>query len=101
MQINDLRGPPLVGTRYAQTRHTRAYGVPQMGYAHHAAEEQEFELRYQSLFNEGRGYAFPCDADGHVNLDSLSDRKRESYLYVRALVGRDFSMPALRVNATG
>ncbi len=23
-----------------------------------------YELRYRSLFNEGRGYAFPCDDAG-------------------------------------
>ena len=32
----------------------------------------DYELRFQSLFNEGRGYAFPCDAAGHVDMDSLS-----------------------------
>jgi hypothetical protein len=69
-----------------------------MASAYHATKEQEFELRYQSLFHEGRGYVFPCDAVGHVDLDSFSDRKRESYFYVRALVGREFSMPGVRAN---
>jgi hypothetical protein len=52
-----------------------------------------FELRFRSLFHEGRALAFACDADGGIDLDRLSDRARESYLYARALVGRDFAQP--------
>ena len=57
-----------------------------------------YELRFQSLFNEGRAYAFPCDAEGHVDLDSLSDRARDNYLYARAVVGREVSTPLVRVS---
>ena len=57
-----------------------------------------YELRFQSLFDAGRAYAFPCDAAGHVDLDALSDRARENYLYARTVVGRDFSMPAVMVS---
>ena len=52
-----------------------------------------FELRFRSLFHEGRALAFACDADGSIDLDRLSDRARQSYLYARALVGRDFAQP--------
>ncbi len=52
-----------------------------------------FELRFRSLFQEGRALAFACDADGRIDLDRLSDRARQSYLYARALVGRDFAQP--------
>jgi len=55
-----------------------------------------FELLFVSLFDESRGYAFPCDAEGHVDLDALSDRLRLNYLYVRKLIGRDFRVPAVR-----
>jgi hypothetical protein len=55
-----------------------------------------FELLFVSLFDEGRGYAFPCDAEGHVDLDALSDRLRLNYLYVRKMIGRDFCAPAVR-----
>jgi hypothetical protein len=55
-----------------------------------------FELRFVSLFDEGRGYAFPCDAEGHVDLDALSERLKLNYLYVRKLIGRDFCPPAVR-----
>lgn len=55
-----------------------------------------YELRFGSLFDEGRGFAFPCDAAGHVALDALSERARHNYLYARALMGRDFAVPVVR-----
>jgi hypothetical protein len=55
-----------------------------------------FELRFQSLFDEGRGLSFPCDAAGHVDLDVLSERALSNYLRARTLIGRDFAMPAVR-----
>jgi hypothetical protein len=55
-----------------------------------------FELRFQSLFDEGRAYAFPCDAAGHVDMDALSERARQNYLYARTVVGREFRVPAVR-----
>ncbi|KNZ34522.1 MAG: hypothetical protein AD742_00320 [Methylibium sp. NZG] len=58
-----------------------------------------YELRYQSLFNEGRAYSFPCDATGQVDMDALSDRARHNYFYVRTVVGREFATPAVRSNA--
>jgi hypothetical protein len=54
-----------------------------------------YELRFLSLSSAGRGYAFPCDAQGHVDMDALSDRARNNYLYARALMGRDVSWPAV------
>ena len=56
-------------------------------------DNARFELRFQSLFNAGRALSFPCDAAGQVDMDSLSDRQRDSYLYARAVVGREFSFP--------
>lgn len=56
-----------------------------------------YELRFRSLFKEGRAYSFPCDAGGHVDLDALSDRARDNYLYVRTVVGREFAMPNVQV----
>ena len=52
-----------------------------------------YQLRFRSLFDEARGYAFPCDAQGHVDLDALSDRAMNNYLYARAVVGREFFFP--------
>jgi hypothetical protein len=54
-----------------------------------------FELRFGHLFQEGRGLAFPCDAKGEVELDALSERARERYLYARALVGREYALPCV------
>jgi hypothetical protein len=62
--------------------------------AHDALDARgSFQLRFRSLFHEGRGLAFDCDPDGRIELDRLSDRARQSYLYARALVGRDFAQP--------
>jgi len=56
---------------------------------HHA----HFELRFLSLFDEGRGWAFPCDAQGLVNLDELSDRARNNYFFAHSVIGRDVTLP--------
>jgi hypothetical protein len=55
-----------------------------------------YELRFQSLFDRGRGFSFPCSPDGRVDMDQLSDRARNNYLYARAMVGRELSVPAVR-----
>jgi hypothetical protein len=60
-----------------------------------AACECRYELRFSGLFNRGRGYAFPCDADGHVDVDELSDRGRDNYFYARAVVGTELSAPVV------
>lgn len=51
------------------------------------------QLRFESLFHEGRALAFPCDDHGRVALDALSDRARRNYLYARAVVGREYAHP--------
>jgi hypothetical protein len=38
-----------------------------------------FVLRFESLFDPGRGLAFPCDERGEVELDRLSERARRNY----------------------
>jgi len=60
----------------------------------HPAEQ--FELRFASLFQEGRGLSFPCDRSGAVDLDMLSDRARANYFFARSVVGRDFAQPSIR-----
>ena len=55
-----------------------------------------YELRFQSLFDPGRGYAFPCDPHGHVDLDRLTEQARINYLYARAVVGRELAAPAVQ-----
>ena len=55
----------------------------------------QFQLRFQSLFQQGRGFAFPCDAKGQVDLDHMSERARNNYFYARAMVGRELTVPAV------
>lgn len=55
----------------------------------------EFQLCFRSLFHSGRGYAFPCDPKGQVDMDKMSERARNNYLYARAMVGRELSTPAV------
>lgn len=63
--------------------------------ASHDSRNEGYVLRFQSLFDEGRAYAFPCDAEGHVDLDALSERARNNYLYARAVIGREVALPAV------
>jgi hypothetical protein len=64
----------------------------------HSRPTGRYQLRFRSLFKPGRGYTFPCDAAGRVDLDALSDRERNSYLFARALVGGEFSVPAVQLS---
>jgi hypothetical protein len=64
-----------------------------------ASNAGHYELRFLNLFSRRCGYAFPCDAEGHVQMDELSDRGRLSYLYARALVGSELSSPTVAVVA--
>jgi hypothetical protein len=52
-------------------------------------------LCFRSLFQRGRGFAFPCDRTGRVDLDGLTERARNNYLYARAMVGRELSPPVV------
>lgn len=55
----------------------------------------DYELRFESLFQAGRALAFPCDAQGGVRLDALSERARQNYLFARAVVGREYAVPVV------
>ncbi len=52
-------------------------------------------LRFRSLFNEGRGLVFPCDGQGRVDMNALSERALGNYLYARTVVGREFAAPCV------
>jgi hypothetical protein len=60
-----------------------------------SAGQDSFLLRFRSLFDEGRGLAFPCDPRGHVDLDALGERALNNYLYARTVIGREFQTPAV------
>lgn len=53
------------------------------------------QIRFASLFRPGRALCFPCDAEGHVDLDTLSEQARNNYLIARALVGREYASPCV------
>ncbi|HSW25735.1 MAG TPA: hypothetical protein VLJ62_23440 [Burkholderiaceae bacterium] len=58
--------------------------------------EPRYELRFRSLFDEGRGYSFPCDSSGRVELDALTEHGRSNYFFARTVIGREFAMPAVQ-----
>lgn len=59
-------------------------------------EASQFELRFQSLFHTGKALAFPCNARGDVQLDALSAKALENYLFARAVVGREYAAPLVQ-----
>ena len=61
--------------------------------------EAHYELRFISLFNRGRGYAVPCDAEGRVEIDDLSAHSRSNYFYARVVVGNELSVPTVALVA--
>ncbi len=60
------------------------------------ARDSTYELHFESLRNASRALSFPCDAEGHVPMDALSERARCNYLYARAVMGREFAWPVIR-----
>jgi hypothetical protein len=52
-----------------------------------------FEVRFPSLIDDGQTLVFPCDAQGHVDMDALSERGVADYLFARATVGHDYDRP--------
>ena len=55
----------------------------------------QFQLRYRSLNDPARGFEFPCDARGQVDLDTLGERARNNYFFARAMVGKELAVPAV------
>lgn len=111
------RDPVVVGARWAVDAGASGAGThdasigPSRGHAFVAALDEEitmdqetidragFELCFQSCHPAGRMVAFPCDAQGRVDLDALGRGALNNYLYARAVVGREFRVP--RVQAVG
>jgi hypothetical protein len=58
-------------------------------------DQPAYEVRFRSLFHEGRALSFPCDSGGHVDLDALGEQALGNYLFARAMVGREFATPAV------
>jgi len=70
--------------------------TPKPQEAREAREASQFELRFQSLFHTGKALAFPCNAHGDVQLDALSAKALENYLFARAVVGREYAAPLVQ-----
>jgi hypothetical protein len=58
-------------------------------------EPASFILLFQSLSHSGRAFAFACDGHGGVDMDRMSDRTRDNYLYARAMIGRELAIPSV------
>ena len=56
-----------------------------------------WELCFDPICNGRRSYVFPCDARGHVDMDSLGEHALQAYLYARAMRGRETSWPRVQV----
>ena len=55
--------------------------------------QPQHELRFLSLFDPNRGYGFPCDGTGAVDLRALSAPACSNYLRAKASIGREFAPP--------
>ena len=51
-------------------------------------EEKRGKERLENLL-------FPCDSAGHVEMDEMSERARDNYLFARAVVGCDYRVPVV------
>ena len=58
-------------------------------------------LFFSGLFPAVRSLAFPCDRGGHVDMDEMSERARDNYLFARTVVGRDYDVPVVVAAAEG
>ena len=53
-------------------------------------------LLFPPLSRPGRAFAFPCDLQGRVDLDAMSERNRNNYFYARAMIGRELAYPSVQ-----
>ena len=54
-----------------------------------------YELRYASSRGRGGGFVFPCSESGQVDMNRLSDRRRNDYFYARAVAGNQLEFPVV------
>jgi hypothetical protein len=62
------------------------------------SSSSQFQLCFRNLFDSGRGYAFPCDQQGQVDLDRMSEKARNNYFYARAMIGKELAYPAIEAS---
>jgi hypothetical protein len=61
-------------------------------------EAASFVLVFRSLFQSGQAFAFACDPQGRVDMDGMSERARNNYLYARAMIGRELHYPSVHTS---
>lgn len=54
------------------------------------------ELCFVSLYSYGPSIAVPCDKTGNVDIDSLTERMRDTYFGARAMIGRAYLYPTVQ-----
>ena len=54
-----------------------------------------YYLFFGALFPTVRSLLIPCDSAGRVEIDALSERVRDNYLFARAVVGCDYRAPVV------
>ena len=52
-------------------------------------------LFFGGLFPTVPSLSFPCDPKGHVEMDAMSERARDNYLFARTVVGCDYRVPVV------
>jgi hypothetical protein len=55
--------------------------------------DHAFNAERWKLFSRVAVFSFPCDAEGHVDMDRLSEVGRLNYFYARAMVGHELFAP--------
>ncbi len=63
-------------------------------------DADRYTLFFRSILMAGRGYKFPCDANGGVQLQAMSARLRQNYLYAKGLVGLELLSPVVEPEGT-
>ena len=61
---------------------------------HHNAAATHY-LFFSGLFPAVRSLAFPCDPRGEVDMNEMSERARDNYLFARTVVGCDYDVPII------
>lgn len=51
--------------------------------------QNEYLLAFEPVCSNGVSMAIPCDADGNVQVELLTDAQRHSYMLAQAMVGQE------------
>ena len=54
-----------------------------------------FQVRFSCSCLQGRAVTFPCDSQGEVDLDRLSEARRQDYLFARIMIRREHVRPEI------